>query len=231
MRATTGWRDDEYRGTALLDAGVGAGRFAERRPRKGREVFGVDLTTAVDAAYRNIGERENVHLVQADIFALPFRARHLRSRVLDWRPSSHARSSGRLCARRRTVKPRGRLAVYSTRDTVRRTTCRTPARWSPRGCRSDVMWALSAAADSALLPVSPAGRRQGDPPGAADFHESHWRWRWLDTFDWYTPNYQWQVSLPGSLPLVSRAGFNDVQIFDGPIRMSAEESHAMEPKQ
>src|SRR5262245_45228745 len=64
LRGTTGWHDDDYRGRRLLDAGVGAGRFAERAAAKGAQVFGVDLTAAVDAAYRNIGELENVHLIQ-----------------------------------------------------------------------------------------------------------------------------------------------------------------------
>src|SRR4051812_9839344 len=73
LRGATRWSDDQYRGRRLLDAGVGAGRFAERAAAKGAEVFGVDLTTAIDAAYWNIGERPNVHLIQADIFALPFR--------------------------------------------------------------------------------------------------------------------------------------------------------------
>ena len=44
-----------------------------RAAAKGAEVFGVDLTMAIDAAYRNIGHLDNVHLFQADIFALPFR--------------------------------------------------------------------------------------------------------------------------------------------------------------
>src|SRR5204863_1081280 len=73
LRATTGWSDGEFRGRRLLDAGVGAGRFGERAAAKGAEVFGIDLTPAVDAAYRNIGAWPNVHLFQADIFALPFR--------------------------------------------------------------------------------------------------------------------------------------------------------------
>src|SRR5262249_25504546 len=30
LRATTGWADADYRGRLLLDAGVGAGRFAEQ---------------------------------------------------------------------------------------------------------------------------------------------------------------------------------------------------------
>ena len=57
----------------MLDAGVGAGRFAEIVSNKGGDVVGVDLSQAIDAAYENIGRRPNVHLVQADIFAMPFR--------------------------------------------------------------------------------------------------------------------------------------------------------------
>ena len=35
-------------------------------------MVGVDLSFAVDAAYGNVGKRENVHIVQADLFRLPF---------------------------------------------------------------------------------------------------------------------------------------------------------------
>src|SRR5262249_19385119 len=73
LAATTGWTDADYRGKLVLDAGVGAGRFAEIAANKGADVVGVDLTRAVDAAYQNLGTRPNVHLLQADIFALPFR--------------------------------------------------------------------------------------------------------------------------------------------------------------
>ena len=73
LAATTGWSGEDYRGRLVLDAGVGAGRFAEIASNKGAEVVGVDLSQAIDAAYENIGSRPNVHLVQADIFAMPFR--------------------------------------------------------------------------------------------------------------------------------------------------------------
>ena len=113
LRATTGWHDDEYRGRRLLDAGVGAGRFAERAAAKGAEVFGIDLTPAIDAAYRNIGHLRNVHLAQADIFALPVRARHVRPRLLHRRPSSHARIRRPAFARvAETLAPGGKLAIY-----------------------------------------------------------------------------------------------------------------------
>ena len=72
LAATSGWTDEDYRGRLVLDAGVGAGRYAEVVADRGGEVVGVDLTRAVDAAYANVGRRPGVHLIQADIFAMPF---------------------------------------------------------------------------------------------------------------------------------------------------------------
>ena len=197
LRRRTGWRDDEYRGRRLLDAGVGAGRFAERAASKGAEVFGIDLTTAVDAAYRNIGEREGVHLIQADIFALPFRLGDVRSRVLDRRPSSHARSRGGVpaCGRDASSRTAGSRCIstaatassHRMSDAIRRVTTRLPL---------GVMWALSAAAVPLYylyrLPVVGKIAHLALPISM----EPHWRWRWLDTFDWYAPKYQFKYLYP-----------------------------------
>src|SRR5262245_41864469 len=73
VAAKTGLGPDDVRGRVVLDAGVGAGRYAEVMARWGAEVVGVDLTRAVDAAAQNLRGRSGVHLVQADLFALPFR--------------------------------------------------------------------------------------------------------------------------------------------------------------
>jgi hypothetical protein len=48
-----------------------------------------------------------------------------------------------------------------------------------------------------------------------------WRWRWLDTFDWYTPRYQWKFLYPEVFRWFRANGFRDVELFDGPIRMRA----------
>ncbi len=47
----------------------------------------------------------------------------------------------------------------------------------------------------------------------------NWRWRWLDTFDWYTPKYQWKYLYPEVFRWFRENRFRDVEIFDGPIRM------------
>ena len=50
LRAITGWTPEHFKGHLLLDAGVGAGRFAEVAVNNGAEVVGVDITIAIDAA-------------------------------------------------------------------------------------------------------------------------------------------------------------------------------------
>ena len=144
--ATTGWRDDEYRGRRLLDAGVGAGRFAERAAAKGAEVFGIDLTTAVDAAYRNIGEREER---SSGLRPTSSRCRFARRRSIS-RIRSASCTTRRIRGRRSRVwrdgvKPGGRFAVYLYAATARRIGCPTRSRRDDAAAAA-VMWALSAAA-------------------------------------------------------------------------------------
>ena len=82
------------------------------------------------------------------------------------------------------------------------------------------MWALSAAAVPLYylyrLPVVGKLLSLALPISM----EPDWRWRWLDTFDWYTPTYQWKYLYPEIFRWFRDNGFDDVEIFDGPIRMS-----------
>jgi len=40
-----------------------------------------------------------------------------------------------------------------------------------------------------------------------------WRWRWLDTLDWYTPRYQWKHSWPEVYRWFQEAGLRDMDLF------------------
>jgi SAM-dependent methyltransferase len=58
----------------ILDAGCGQGRHAYFAAKyAAKAVFGVDLSEAVDAAYRNTKHFENVCIIQGDIYHLPFK--------------------------------------------------------------------------------------------------------------------------------------------------------------
>jgi SAM-dependent methyltransferase len=65
---------DSLQGQLVLDAGCGMGRFAAVASRLGAaEVVAIDLSQAVEAAQDNTKALPNVHVVQADIYHLPFR--------------------------------------------------------------------------------------------------------------------------------------------------------------
>ncbi|MBC8434103.1 MAG: methyltransferase domain-containing protein [Desulfobacterales bacterium] len=65
--------DDFFKGKLGLDVGCGAGRHAVQACELGAEVIGVDLSPAVDAAQRNTADKRRIHIVQADIYNLPFK--------------------------------------------------------------------------------------------------------------------------------------------------------------
>jgi SAM-dependent methyltransferase len=74
FHSETGWTKEWLAGKWVLDAGCGAGRFLEVVSREGCEAVGVDLSDATDAARSTLADRPNVHVVQASIYELPFRA-------------------------------------------------------------------------------------------------------------------------------------------------------------
>jgi len=70
--------EDFFKEKRILDAGCGAGRHAKEALRKGaREVFAMDLSNSVDAAFENTITDGRIHPVQGDMFHLPFRLRSL----------------------------------------------------------------------------------------------------------------------------------------------------------
>lgn len=60
-------------GQTVVDAGCGAGRFAEVAASLGAEVIAVDMSSAAFAAQRNLAGRSNCHVIQADIRHLPLK--------------------------------------------------------------------------------------------------------------------------------------------------------------
>jgi len=68
----TEWSPGALNGRLVLDVGCGAGRFAEVALNAGAEVIGVDLSSAVDAAYANLAAHPRFHCLQASVFEMPF---------------------------------------------------------------------------------------------------------------------------------------------------------------
>ncbi len=65
---------DFFQGKLILEAGCGKGRHTALAHEWGATaIVGVDLSAAVDSAYEATRHLPDVHIVQADIFRLPFK--------------------------------------------------------------------------------------------------------------------------------------------------------------
>lgn len=70
--ATTQW-PSKMEGQVILEAGCGMGRFTEVALETGAEVFSFDLSSSVEANYRNNGDSDRVHIFQASIYEIPLK--------------------------------------------------------------------------------------------------------------------------------------------------------------
>lgn len=68
----TNWEDKIHNGEWILDAGCGSGRFAEISSNTKANIVAIDYSNAVDACYENLGNRDNLIIIQCDIYKLPF---------------------------------------------------------------------------------------------------------------------------------------------------------------
>ena len=217
FQAKTGFTPEDLRGKTVLDVGCGMGRFSDVASRWGANVVGIDLSRAVESAQRNIGSRPNVTIAQANVFALPFREESFDCifsiGVLHHTPDTKA-AFDRLP---KLLRPGGTIAIWlyekhrvkwGFSDFYRRFTPRLPKRF---------LHAISYGAvplyyaykipvlGLAIHWVLPAG----DHPKA--------RWRVLDTFDWYSPTYQWKHTYPEVRGWFAEHGLVDVSDLQVPV--------------
>lgn len=215
----------ELKNKWVLDAGCGMGRFSEVVVSEGANLVAVDLSFAVDMALKNIGLVRNVHFMQADIFNLPLREGYFDF-VYSFGVLHHTPDCQRaFAAVAKLVKPGGKLAifVYSSYNKGivymssiwRFVTTRLPKRLlyllsfisAPLYYIYKIPVLGNIAKMFFVIPMWP-----------------DWRWRVLDTFDWYSPKYQskhthWEV-----FGWFEKNGFEQMRIFEGEITMSGEKS-------
>jgi SAM-dependent methyltransferase len=189
FRQKTGFTPGELKGKLVLDAGVGAGRYADVVSRWGADVVGVDLSYAVEAAERNFAERPNVLIAQADIGQLPFR--HESFDVIFSIGVLHHTPDTRHYFLRLVplLRPGGTIAIwvyppeedYLIRKAWYRFVNKIPQRMFYEWCRWYVPWGQR------HMPNPWVGAiRRAFPPSAQSLGLEN---DILDTFDAYSPKY------------------------------------------
>jgi SAM-dependent methyltransferase len=213
----TGWQvADLGPDDVVLEVGCGAGRFLEVLAPTGATLIGVDLSGAIDAAQANVGHYPNVHLIQADVFALPLRQEvfsHIYSiGVLHHTPSTQ-KAFEQLPP---LLQPGGQLAVwlYRKRTWVPKTLTHL-LRWytRSRGWTEPQFVALAQTLDKYWYPLVKQFKWQGAYPLRGlllvSVHPNP-EWRRLNNFDAYAPPYNHQHTPQEVITWFQAAGLDAV---------------------
>lgn len=221
----TGLTPDALNGKLVLDVGCGTGRFAEVATRWGASVIGIDLSAAAEVAASNLSDRKFVAL-QADVFALPFATDSFDCiySIGALHHTPNCEQAVRLLPQ--YLKPGGTLAVwlysaynpwYRLSDVYRKATRRLPAN-TLHGILRVVVPAVNAV-DNTLRAVPGIGR----PMSAFVRYvfpvnrNPNRQWRVLDTFDWYSPQYQSKHTYEEVFRWFESCGMEDLHVADVPV--------------
>jgi SAM-dependent methyltransferase len=204
----------------VLDAGCGSGRYIDALRNSGAEIIGVDFSYAIDVSYENLSRDPRVHLVQADLFRLPFRD-GLFDYIYSIGVLHHTPDTKRaFLSLVGKLAPGGRISiyVYPSYDWVhrnisafyRRFTTRLPKRVLYNLCKIAVPlhYVQKIPVIGFLVKLLfPSGACYADP-----------RWRVLNTFDWYSPTYQWTHTIEEVFAWFEAAGLERIRVL--PSRVS-----------
>ncbi len=226
----TGLRPESLKGRLVLDVGVGSGRYADVVERAGATMIGIDLSFAVDAAFTNFGGRERMHLVQADVFSLPFDNETFDA-IYSIGVLHHTRDCRQaFLALPPLLKTDGRIGIWvyaaarsQVEDRANRAWRRLAARL-PQRALFGLCVAASVLAYAKKVPlVKPVmkyllPRIVYDSLPLVDDHP-RFQERVLKTFDWYSPAFQSRHTYPEVFAWFEEAGLSAIRILPTPIAM------------
>jgi|SRR3989339_138754 len=222
----TGWPEN-LEGQMILEAGSGAGRFSEILAQTGAEIFSFDLSSAVEANYENNKHYPNLNIFLGDIYNIPLKEasfdKVLCLGVLQHTPEPERAFKSLV----RYVRPGGELIidVYAKKFTAL-------LHWKyllrplTKHMNRKILYKVIKAVVSALLPVSILSRRLMGKIGARLLpivEYSHLglpyalnkQWAILDTFDMYSPLYDFPQSIEEVKKWFEDADFLDIDVRYG----------------
>ncbi|MFH1784732.1 MAG: methyltransferase domain-containing protein [bacterium] len=217
----TGLKLEKLKGKLILDVGCGVGRYIEPVARCAQEVVGIDLSYAVDSAQENLKYFDNVHIIQADIFNLPFKKETFdfiySIGVLHHTPDTKKAFLNLIPF----LKKGGSIAIwlYSNETRYERVSNKFTDfyRFFTRRLPKRLLWYLCHLAIplytlknikklrtvlDLVLPMS----NHPDP-----------EWRVLDTFDWYSPMFQHKHTYREVVAWFEEAGLRDIELLNFPV--------------
>jgi ubiquinone/menaquinone biosynthesis C-methylase UbiE/uncharacterized protein YbaR (Trm112 family) len=222
----TKWPKD-LSGQVILEVGSGSGRFTEQAAATGAMVVSMDYSSAVDANYASNGGKENVLIVQADVYNMPFAEKsfdkifcfgmlqhtpRVKEAFLNLPPYLKAGGSLVIDVYR---KIKGLKNIFITKYWVRPFTKRLPHKRLYDLCETwvNLIWPISR-----VLNKVPALKHKinfiilvADYRGVYDLPEEKLKeWAVLDTFDMLSPFYDYPQSIETVRSWLDEADLNNI---------------------
>jgi|SRR5882672_4141094 len=227
----TGLAPTDLAGKRVLDAGIGAGRFADVVLRHGGTTVGVDLSYAIDVARENLGSHPNAHLLQADLLNLPLKPGTFDLIFSIGVIMTTADARRTFLSLVPLLKPGGTIAIWiydgydrvygASSDFYRRFTTRLPHR---------LLYALSHLA----VPLYYLYRIPGFGAIALKWlpigMHPNWRWRVLDTFDAYGMVFQSRHRYPEVYQWFQDGGLTEIEPREPPLSMKGQRPRPREDR-
>lgn len=202
---STGWTPEEIKGKWVLDVGCGSGRFAEVALKAGAHVVALDYSSAVEACFANLRHYPNLHVVQGNIYELPFKNQAfdfiyslgVLQHTPDVRKAFEAlppllKFDGKLCV---DYYAKSWKSIFEIRHWLRPVTKRIPQEKLFSALQTVVPVLLPVSQAIARVPV--VGKYLKHLVPVVNFYDElpfltptqHREWSLLDTFDWLSPRY------------------------------------------
>ena len=227
--AETKWPGD-LRGQLVLEVGSGSGRFTEIAAATGAFVVSFDYSNAVEANYKSNGHKANVLIVQANIYAMPFKFDYF-DKIFCFGVLQHLPDVEKgFLQLPRYLKPGGSLVVdcyrypgfrfyLNPRTILRLFTKHLPHETLYRAVTRyvNLMWPISR-----QIHKLPFGRQLnqalliGDYRGIRPLSEEHLKeWAILDTFDMLSPAYERPQTVKTIRKWFEKAGLINIEVHPG----------------
>ena len=229
FRLITGWTQAELMDKLVLDAGCGAGRFAEVAIKYGANLVAFDLSEAVEACQENLVPNEPL-ICQASIYELPFHPGQFdfvySIGVVQHTPDP----KGTIRALSRMVKPGGKIGLWiyerDLKSYVGTLGFKYALRPILRRLSREHQYAVSSAMVNLFFPIASFCKQLGLlgktimrllPIASAHLQsvslsiEDFKTWILLDTFDMYSPAYDKPATYAAVTRVLAEENFVNIQ--------------------
>ncbi|HLF17609.1 MAG TPA: class I SAM-dependent methyltransferase [Candidatus Omnitrophota bacterium] len=224
----TGW-PRRMEGQLILEVGSGSGRFTEQAAATGAMVISIDYSEAVEANYRNNGHNQKVLIVQADMYAMPLN-RNLFDKIFCLGVIQHTPDPQKaFFALLGFLKQNGEVVIdvykkswknfllnkYYIRPFTRRMDPQRLYKFTKGYV--DALWPLA----KIIRKIPRIGTKINWVLGLADYSQRGLEermlkeWMYLDTFDMFSPRYDYPKTVKEVQQWFKEAGLKDVEVGEG----------------